>query len=1188
MEEALVRYVDLLVDESGLRGTGSNSKPLSDLLANPGNRYVLTGEAGSGKTIALLKLASEAAQRARDEENFPLPLFCKLNLFDATRNGLRRLMVLVAQGAAADPDDLTKLWREGRRPFLFLLDGFNETARDYRPGCLAAIQELLSISRHSVIISSRPDPLLDSLKNIGVKAADIVELNDERIRRFLATHGAAELYDRLEGSLKDLGRNPFMLWALAQSCADLPPGGLPRNQGELYRNFIEHYIYEVRENRKIPAPTRYNFQLVKKPVLGEIALAMTRQGVTRYTDDLAHLKEIGAALQRLRSEYEGLVEIREHECMPDAPAARTLLDEVVSNGILRRTSGSLEFSHQSIQDWFTATALAEVPLADIAAEVPEAEWASGEIRPSKTREAALSGALVMLAGLRSDGHELAGHLVTKDITLAAACFSAVAGEDKQGVRTRLITVCLEFLHSKEPTEQYIGCKAAQAARLHEAEVITAISRLVLSDAQGVAIEAVLYFRQIEPERKTGILLHALANTRYASVRMAATGVLQDKEPQDDFHLTISLAVLQDKRSDFEYHNADVVRPSRVLREAVELYGSNTTTDELMESALRQQDPSPAVILLRFLHAQEAEEKLTAMARSDENPSRLSAIALLPMVSRSSTVIETLKDLLEQPAVYPGVAGRAGIALASAVMQKLRLRADLLQLLRERVTDENVIPAARAGYALALFHCDSAEGRDYLATLLLKRDEPTAFRATFCSYAPTPLWAPWMFHIEDKSAKEGFLVELFASLVRSDPSPYVREAAAFALSSVPEGLIQLAVIFDDTRQSPAARGAAALAFGKARCEAAIAAISIPDPKNTEWNLLVSATIARMYTMNDEQRQGFLPGLLKATGGIRADDSTAEHDKLIIHALDALYSGAPETILAALRDGVREPASSEEREGAAIALALLDSPEATSVLTALSADTGNRLAAAAAHFGLGIAHYVRQHVQLPAGTPRLILRIIAYATAGEFEHTLADCDSVIGSVPDLVDVRQMRCLCLKELQRLPEALEEGLAAIRIAPADVGTHLMVARLYLDLDRANDAVSSYREAVRLDPNNDEILQALGSAAYSCGAWDEAVSAYRARLKLRPEDPEAYFDLGVALLASGEEVEAVVRYASGIEAAMRLPKDAGQEVYEGATANLDELAQKMPECAPAVTNIKAMLQRVPGRSEGFSGGMGA
>src|SRR3712207_2551025 len=135
-----------------------------------------------------------------------------------------------------------------------------------------------------------------------------------------------------------LVRNPFMLWALAQSWAALPEGELPTNTGELYLAFIEDYIFSRREPEKDPPPTRYDFAMVKRYVLAQLAYQMTSEAETRIVRDNALEDTLLDWLEAIEQTNR-----RRRVVMPTDWTVDDFLSETVLNGVLRRVGDTLEF-----------------------------------------------------------------------------------------------------------------------------------------------------------------------------------------------------------------------------------------------------------------------------------------------------------------------------------------------------------------------------------------------------------------------------------------------------------------------------------------------------------------------------------------------------------------------------------------------------------------------------------------------------------------------------------------------------------------------------------------------------------------------------------------------------------------------------------------------------------------------------
>jgi predicted Zn-dependent protease len=70
-------------------------------------------------------------------------------------------------------------------------------------------------------------------------------------------------------------------------------------------------------------------------------------------------------------------------------------------------------------------------------------------------------------------------------------------------------------------------------------------------------------------------------------------------------------------------------------------------------------------------------------------------------------------------------------------------------------------------------------------------------------------------------------------------------------------------------------------------------------------------------------------------------------------------------------------------------------------------------------------------------------------------------------------------LEKTGKLREALEKYLAALELYPEHVGIRVNVAAALLRLGRRSEGISELREALRRDPNNNMVKEALDHALH-------------------------------------------------------------------------------------------------------------
>ena len=139
-------------EEGPLPAEGS----LEEFLSHQGVRLLMIGPGGRGKTTTLRHLAAEGARRAVLDPSAPICVYLSLTTFEAGDDGFRSLLDRLGVAAGLEREALSKRWRSGPRPILFLLDALNEVSRAHAESCTKALMTLLQGVIRSMVISSLP------------------------------------------------------------------------------------------------------------------------------------------------------------------------------------------------------------------------------------------------------------------------------------------------------------------------------------------------------------------------------------------------------------------------------------------------------------------------------------------------------------------------------------------------------------------------------------------------------------------------------------------------------------------------------------------------------------------------------------------------------------------------------------------------------------------------------------------------------------------------------------------------------------------------------------------------------------------------------------------------------------------------------------------------------------------------
>ena len=116
-----------------------------------------------------------------------------------------------------------------------------------------------------------------------------------------------------------------------------------------------------------------------------------------------------------------------------------------------------------------------------------------------------------------------------------------------------------------------------------------------------------------------------------------------------------------------------------------------------------------------------------------------------------------------------------------------------------------------------------------------------------------------------------------------------------------------------------------------------------------------------------------------------------------------------------------------------------------------------------------------------------------------------------------------LALSQAGKIPEAIQEYKAALRIAPNAGEAHLNLGYIYFNQGRYEEAIAHFRQAIRVSPLlAPECHNNLGAAYTALGQDQEAVREFQLAIQARPIFARPYTNLGVHYKKRGEMEKAI------------------------------------------------------------------
>jgi DNA polymerase III delta prime subunit len=447
-------------------------------------RLLLVGDPGSGKTTSLLQLARKAAQKLGNGHSYKLPAYVPLRGWTRAEDLLTLLSKsLSAHGLALDSGILLQYLQEGR--FLILLDGVNEIHSSARES--GAQQDLANFvdrfSNNQIVITTRRegyDPRILELPTV-----EIIPLGPKGMQDFLELYLGQEegsaLYDSIGGleegewrgpySLVSLGRNPLMLWMIAEVYKT--HGQMPTNRGMLFAAFSD-VIFKERELGK---GSQFG-EFVRRKLLARLAFAMLDagelvsvdigQGASILAESLKVLKEqamvsphynVQDILDEMRRRVFGFVYAEDfnsslvwtHQRFQEYFAARQLYESYFDNGRLMDEKVIVNRLVSTHRDWFRVAA---------------SDW---------------TDAMALLVGLlpTSSAVDMVNLILRYDTFAACKCYEWAPQEVRTAMKSSVLTALMQKGNSRKARVRRAVVSALGA--FEEPQAIQYVTRLGVTD-----------------------------------------------------------------------------------------------------------------------------------------------------------------------------------------------------------------------------------------------------------------------------------------------------------------------------------------------------------------------------------------------------------------------------------------------------------------------------------------------------------------------------------------------------------------------------------------------------------------------------------------------------------------------------------------------------------------------------------
>lgn len=193
----------------------SVTEDITDLFVKAEGRLIILGRPGSGKTIALLRLAEYLVQLSTQEASEPIPVVLKLSSWNR-RASIKDWIIREVKSHYLIGEAYTKDWIANKR-LIFLLDGLDEIPDEQRDYFAAALENFLAESDPSGLVITCRQAVYEKLseKPKIANSLTLLPLDQEQLKKIIPELALSDqkLRNKFEKDqeLLKLSASPLML-----------------------------------------------------------------------------------------------------------------------------------------------------------------------------------------------------------------------------------------------------------------------------------------------------------------------------------------------------------------------------------------------------------------------------------------------------------------------------------------------------------------------------------------------------------------------------------------------------------------------------------------------------------------------------------------------------------------------------------------------------------------------------------------------------------------------------------------------------------------------------------------------------------------------------------------------------------------------------------------------------------------
>lgn len=165
------------------------------------------------------------------------------------------------------------------------------------------------------------------------------------------------------------------------------------------------------------------------------------------------------------------------------------------------------------------------------------------------------------------------------------------------------------------------------------------------------------------------------------------------------------------------------------------------------------------------------------------------------------------------------------------------------------------------------------------------------------------------------------------------------------------------------------------------------------------------------------------------------------------------------------------------------------------------------------------------------------------AGHYDYALKDFEQAVALDPSLFIAFFYRANALKALDKPEEALSSYGEALKLNMSDPRLYENRGELYASLDRHREAVEDFEKALSLDPEAASAHGSLGLVYLQLGEHQKALTQFDRLIAITSDFAPAYVDRGDALVALRQFESAIRDYGKALELEIESPEEVREKL---------------------------------------------